>query len=371
MKEDAGKDKAKERIKELEEELRTTKYNKKTQHAIGLLKAKIARLKDKEETKARSVKRGEGYSIQKTGDATVIMVGYPSVGKSTLLNALTNAKSQIGYYDFTTLDVVPGLLEYKHAKIQLLDVPGIVEGAASGRGRGKEVLACAMAADLILIIIDTAHPEHLKRIQKELYDMRIRINYHPLDVIFKKTGKGGLDIGKTVKLPKLNKETIKGMLIEMKIHNAELVIREEIDADQLIDAIEGNRRYVPGIIVLNKTDLISEDKLKTIKENIKPDVCISAEKNIGIDELKESIFTKLNFMRVFCKQVGKKADMEEPLVIKNGDNIRRVCEKLHRGFIERFRFARVWGDSVKYDGQKILKLDHKLKDNDVVELHLR
>ena len=81
-----------ERIKEFEEELKKTKYNKKTQHHIGLVKAKIARLKEKSEQKKKGGKKGEGFSVRKSGDATVVLIGFPSVGKSTLLNKITNAE---------------------------------------------------------------------------------------------------------------------------------------------------------------------------------------------------------------------------------------------------------------------------------------
>ena len=77
-----------EQIKRFEEELRETPYNKRTQHHIGLVKAKIARLKQKHQARISSKKKGTGYSVRKTGDGTVIIVGYPSVGKSTLLNAI-------------------------------------------------------------------------------------------------------------------------------------------------------------------------------------------------------------------------------------------------------------------------------------------
>jgi len=197
--EKAGKISTRDRIKELEKELSTTKYNKKTQHAIGLLKAKIARLKEKQEARKKSGPAFDGYNVKKSGDATVIILGFPSVGKSTLLNALTNAKSQIAAYEFTTLNVIPGVMKYNSAKIQVLDVPGIVHGAASGKGRGKEVLSVLRNADLVIIILDVFHPKYRKVLEKEAYEAGLRLNQHLPDVKIKKTAKGGIDIGATVR----------------------------------------------------------------------------------------------------------------------------------------------------------------------------
>ena len=122
-------------IKEVEAEIAKTQVNKHTEYHIGKLKAKIARLKDEQE-KRRATSGGgggKGYSVKKSGNATVALVGFPSVGKSTLLNRLTGAESEVGAYDFTTIDVVPGIMEYNSAKIQILDLPGLIRDA-SGRG---------------------------------------------------------------------------------------------------------------------------------------------------------------------------------------------------------------------------------------------
>jgi len=75
----------------------------------------------------------------KSGDARVALIGFPSVGKSTLLNRLTNTHSEAGAYEFTTLTCIPGKIEYNGANIQLLDLPGIIEGASAGKGRGRQV----------------------------------------------------------------------------------------------------------------------------------------------------------------------------------------------------------------------------------------
>ena len=157
-----------DKIAEIEEEIANTKYNKATQHHIGKLKAKLAQLRE-EVVISSSGPKGSGYGVRKAGDATVALVGLPSVGKSTLLNFLTDAESETGSYAFTTLDVVPGVLKYKDANIQILDLPGLIEGAARGAGRGKEVLSVIRSADLIVHVIDAVEPApHV--ILKELFD---------------------------------------------------------------------------------------------------------------------------------------------------------------------------------------------------------
>jgi hypothetical protein len=65
--------------------------------------------------------------------------GFPSVGKSSLLTELTGTNSEAAAYEFTTLTCIPGVIHYNDAKIQLLDLPGIIEGAAQGKGRGRQV----------------------------------------------------------------------------------------------------------------------------------------------------------------------------------------------------------------------------------------
>ncbi|HJX05890.1 MAG TPA: GTP-binding protein [Candidatus Nanoarchaeia archaeon] len=358
-------------IKKLEDEISTTKYNKRTQHAIGLLKAKLARLKERQDTEKRGKKKGEGYAIKRSGDATVIIVGFPSVGKSTLLNALTNAKSQTADYAFTTLSVIPGILEHEQAKIQLLDVPGMVEGASDGTGRGREVLSVLQSVDMVIILVDINHPGELKIILDELHSSNIRLNQHKPDVRIRKTVKNGIRIGKTVRLPFLSDDTIKAILKEFRINNAEVLIREAINDDQLIDVIEANRIYMPAVIALNKADTLSLEQAQRIKEQLRADAFISAEKNINLEELKKLIFARLGLIRVYLKQPGKEADLNEPLIMRRNPAIRAVCEKLHKDFVSRFRFARIWGSSSRFPGQKILSLNHVLQDKDVLELHLR
>ncbi|KCZ70761.1 small GTP-binding protein domain [Candidatus Methanoperedens nitroreducens] len=358
-----------EDIKAVEDEISKTKYNKATEGHIGRLKAKLARLREEVQKRASSKSGGEGFSVKKSGDASVVLVGFPSVGKSTLLNSLTGTQSQVAAYEFTTLDVVPGSMEYKGATIQILDVPGLVKGAASGRGRGKEVIAVVRNADLAVILLDVFQLVHYDVLVEELNDAGIRINSRPPDVTIRKKPRGGISINSTVNLD-LDGDTIRSIMGEYRLHNADVVIRENIDIDQLIDVILGNRKYIPAIVVINKIDLADEYTLRACKEKFPDALLVSADKKIHIDELKEILFNRLGFIRIYLKPQGKQPDMDEPLIVRYGSTIGDICDRLHRDFRNRFRYAQVWGRSAKHKGQRV-GLDHILYDNDILTIILR
>lgn len=350
-----------QQIKKLEEEIKKTPYNKATEHHIGRLKAKLARLREELEKAKAKTARTQQFAIKKEGDATVVLVGFPSVGKSTLLNALTGAKSEVADYDFTTLKPIPGMLEYKGARIQIIDVPGLIEGASKGKGKGREVLAMVRNADMVLIIVDVFNLHQIDIIKKELYEAGIRLDQKPPEVIIKKKDRGGIKITSTVPLS-LDERTIVEILKEYRIHNADVLIREDITMDRLIDAILGNRVYIPSLTVVNKIDLYWPEDLPADV------ISISAEKRINLDLLVEKIYEKLEFIRIYLKPPGGKPDFDEPLIMCRGATVADVCKKLHRDMLESFRYAKVWGKSVKFNGQRV-GLDHVLEDEDILTIY--
>ena len=141
---------------------------------------------------------------------------------------------------------------------QLLDLPGIIEGAKDGKGRGRQVIAVARTCGLIFIVLDVLKPlEHKHIIERELEGFGIRLNKRPPNIAFKKKEKGGINLTCTVQQSNLDLESVRSILAEYRMHNADVTLRCDATADDLIDVIEGNRVYVPAIYVLNKIDQIS------------------------------------------------------------------------------------------------------------------
>jgi len=357
-----------EQIREIEDEIRRTPYNKATQHHIGRLKAKLAHLR--EESEHRRARRGKriGYAIRKSGNATIAIVGFPSVGKSTLLNRITNAESEVGAYDFTTVYVVPGVMEHRGAKIQLLDLPGLIRDASRGRGRGREIISVVRTADLILLMIDVFET-NLKLLIDELRNAGIKLNERPPDVQISKRRRGGIELSSTVPLTNIDESLIKDILREFGIANATVLIRENLNEDRLIDALAKNRHYVRAIAVINKIDLVSEAYLEEISNRLKDwkVMPISAEKEINLDLLRDEIFETLDLVRIYMKPQGQEADLKEPLVIRRGMDVAGVCVSIHRDFKKRFRYAQVWGKSAKFPGQMVGP-DHVLEDEDILTI---
>jgi ribosome-interacting GTPase 1 len=109
-----------EKIKDIEEEMSRTQKNKATEYHLGLLKARLAKLRSQiieGEKKAASGGKGEGFDVEKHGDARIAMIGFPSVGKSSILNRLTDTESLAAAYEFTTLTCIPGVLRINDANI--------------------------------------------------------------------------------------------------------------------------------------------------------------------------------------------------------------------------------------------------------------
>jgi ribosome-interacting GTPase 1 len=211
-----------------------------------------------------------GFDVAKTGVARVGFIGFPSVGKSTLMSKLTGTHSEVGAYEFTVRskrelcacahcadaddgawrDSVQGRQDSNfgfagnYRRFALILLPSVAHtrllGAKDGKGRGRQVIAVARTCSLIFMVLDVMKPLNHKRIlEKELEGYGLRLNAKPPNIYYKKKEKGGINITTTIPggLTNLDNETIKSIMSEYKIHNADLTFRCDASEDELIDVI--------------------------------------------------------------------------------------------------------------------------------------
>ena len=347
-----------------------TQRNKATEGHLGLLKAKLAKLKREllESAKSGSKGGGEGFDVSKSGDARVGLIGFPSVGKSTLLNKLTETYSEVAAYEFTTLTCIPGVIRHMGARIQLLDLPGIIEGAKDGKGRGRQVIAVGKTCNLILIVLDATRPMTDKLIiERELEGFGIRLNKTPPDIIVKKKDKGGIFVTRTCSTPQLSDETISTICREYRMPNADVTIRSPSTSDDLIDVLEGNRAYIPCLYVLNKVDELTVEEL-TVLNKMPHSVFVSADKEWNLDGLIRRVWDYLDLIRLYTKPRGRAPDYNEPVVLPSARRtVKDFCNRLHKQIMKDFKYALVWGSSVKHFPQRVGK-EHVLNDEDIVQI---
>jgi len=354
------------KLEELKSEYSHTKYNKATNKHLGILRAKISRVS--KAINSRSHAHGIGFSVKKSGDATVALVGFPNSGKSSILQAITDAESKVANYAFTTVDLIPGMMKFKDAEIQLFDIPGLIEGAHTGKGEGAKIASAIKVADLVLLVIDAEHYEQLALILKELSLLGIKISAEGPKIRIESESKGGISIVSNGHMIPEQYE-IEKILEEFKLYNATVKFFGDANVDELIDAVSENTIYINGIVALNKIDLNQD--YKKVKEKLEAEtglkiIPISALKEENMELLKEEIFASLNLIRIYLKP-KLNSITPEPLIVRKGSSIYDVAEKVHSGTTKNFKYAFVTGPSVKFVNQKVGG-NHTVKDDDIITL---
>ena len=339
------------KISRVEKEIRDTPYDKSSEHHHGVLKAKLAKLKDElDGPMNKGGGGGVGYAIKHSGDASVVLVGLPSVGKSTLLNKITNAESKVGNYDFTTLGVVPGMMEYKGVKIQILDLPGIIEGAAGNKGFGRKVISVIRASDLVVLMTDVQRIDWLNVVGQELYNAGIRLNIRPPKILVHKTYKGAIQV--IDPYYSFDKEEVVDIAEEMGLGNAIIQFGEKIEnVDRLIDGLVKTRRYMPAVELVTKMDLAKPGDLKKIPDRVLK-MCV--DQGLGIEEFKERIWQGLGLVRVYLKKDRtSEADKNEPLIVKSNNTLDDVLKRISNQMRDDVGKAYIWGKNARFPGQEV------------------
>ncbi len=295
----------------LEEMLATVPKHKGTEKMQADLKRRIAKLREATQHKRGAARGKPIYHVDKEGAGQVALLGATNVGKSMLLRALTNAEAEVADYPFTTRVPQPGMARYEDVQMQLIDLPPISEEFAEGW-----LYAIIRGADIALLVIDLANAD--------LVDQT---------------------------------ETVLALLAQA---NITLVSGPPQEA--------GQKR---AIAVANKLDFAQAAahlaRLREFMGSRLPIIPASALTGTGIEGLPPAMFEMLDVIRVYSKAPGKKADLTAPFILKKGATVLEAAEAIHKDFVEKLRYARLWGRN-EYQGQMIGR-DHVLEDGDIVELH--
>jgi len=360
-----------EKIKEIEDEMKRTQKNKATEYHLGLLKGKLARLRAQllEPAAGAGSGGGSGFDVSKSGDARIALVGFPSVGKSTFLSKITKTKSEVASYAFTTLTAIPGVLEYGGAEIQVLDLPGIIEGAAEGKGRGRQVISAAKTSDMILMVLDaTKRAEQRALLEAELEAVGIRLNRDPPNIYLKVKKAGGMKINFQSPPKYLDEKMLYNILRDYKMLNCEVLVRDdEATVDDLIDIImKDHRKYIKCLYVYNKIDSISIEHLDKLARE--PNTAImSCELDLGVHDVVDQCWDMLKLIRIYTKRKGIDPNFSEALIVRSNATIEDVCDQVHRTLKDTFKYALVWGASARHVPQRV-GLGHVVADEDVVSI---
>lgn len=365
----ADKQALQNKLDELQKDYSKTKYNKATNKYLGILRSKMAKIrKTLAEKKSR---HGTGFAVRKSGDATVVFVGFPNAGKSSLLRQLTGVDSKVAAYAFTTLDVIPGMLNYGGANIQLLDLPGLIEGAHIGKGAGTMIASVIRIADLIMFVVDATAPGQLTAIMEELEGLNIKVNTEKPKVLVEERSAGGMEIESNGhRIP--DRKEVTAVLNEMGVFNAKVIFYSNIDTDGLIALLIDNAVYVRGIVVLNKTDLMDKSKVEQLRKELQAKlktqvVAVSAMKGTNMEDLKGVIFDNLGIMKIYLKPKDGQTDFSKPFILKQGGTVMDAAKGLHTKAAKNLKYAYVTGKSARFGNQKVGG-EHVLRDGDVLTL---
>ncbi len=305
-----------EKIKALEVMMAVIPKHKGTERLRGQLKSRMSKLKEELQRKPAVGRVEQAYNIKKEGAAQVVLLGLPNSGKSSLLSQITNASSEVADYPFTTQKPIPGMMKFENLQIQLIDAPPIqsdhIEPGFPNLIRN---------ADALLLLVDLSEDPIFQGevLLEELKEMRI-----------KGVGKGPFP------------------------------------------ALEAGWVFIRSLFIGNKCDV--KNAMKTYLRfedhfrNSFPVLPVSVKGGMNFDELKKEVYQVLDIIRVYTKIPGKEPDLTEPVILKKGSTVEDVALSVHKDFVAKLRYAKIWG-SGKFDGQMV-KLDYLVSEGDVIELHI-
>lgn len=307
-----------EKLRYLELMLATIPKHKGTDHMQGDIKRRISQTKAALEKKS-GLKRHNPYKVEREGVGQFAVVGAANVGKSALVGKLTNAKTTVAAYAFSTTKPVPGMMAFENVQIQIVDLPPVSEEFTE-----PAMVGMIRNTDGVILVCDLTSDDPVAQI-----------------------------------------EGVREILLRYK---AELCPRPE--EKYTLDGIA----HLEPIIIGNKLESpAAEQNLKVVSDLYGADFRVfgvSVERGIGLEEVRRAAFEMLDMIRAYTKSPGKKPDFDEPVVLKRGATVIDFAATIHKDFAKSLKFARIWSkDPEKFEGQKVNR-DEVLYDGDIIELHL-
>ncbi|MCD6488544.1 MAG: TGS domain-containing protein [Desulfurococcales archaeon] len=365
-----------EKIKALEEFLSAVPKHKGTANLRLWASKRLAELRELvEERRRRRAGRGPRFFIEKEGAAQVVVIGPPNTGKSSIVKLLTGAKTKIASYPMSTNEPVPGMLRYKDVLFQLVDSPPLIIGRSSSWN--SRVIGLIRNTDAVIIVLDLDDPVHrYLELKNELESSGILL-YKPRGrVVIERSRSGKVGIRVTImgKLIDCTIDDIRKLLESYRIYNAHVKVYGEVTINDVEQALLETKVYKPSIIIINKADLnirraVEYGKtLWKISENT-PVIVASVKLGKGFEKIGEIIFKTLDLIRVYTKEPNGEI-AEKPLILRKGATVFDVAKSIHKDFVKAFQYAKIWGKSVKYPGERV-GMDHVLEDGDIVEIHTK
>ena len=365
-----------QRIVELEKLLSFAPRHKGGERMVGDYRKKLAILKaqlDKKREIDRARKSGgtEEGVVRKEGAGQVCLVGVTNCGKSTIINAVTNATFDIADYPFTTPIPTPAMLTLEDINIQLVELPGVFEGSHEA-GIGRQALSVARNTDCIALIIDLSQDidTQMNIILGELDAARIRLNKEKTAVRVERVGLGGLMIYGAQNYQG-DIEEVMEYLRARRVSNIIVRFQKPATFEQLTDAMDASVAYVRAMVVATKGDATgSEVRFQELESKYSERfdiVPVSAEKNENLDGMSWTLYEHLDILRVYTKIPGKKRE-NRPIVLPAGSVVQDAAGKVHKElFVERFRSAVILraNDKIK---RRVVGLNYPLQDGDILQL---
>ena len=370
-----------ERIQTLEEYISLVPKHKGAERLLANAKSTLSRLKaEQEEEKLARRGSGDKWMIAKEADVQIAVAGFPSSGKSSFFNFLAGKDVfEVGTYPFTTVKPEVATTQAKGAIIQLVDLPALISGASEGQANGQKVFAQIRNADLVALVIDlsTDPVVQLETLLLEFKKARIKLNEAKSKIKLEKSSGIGIITVNADFFPG-GRETLIAYLQSLRINSGIITLDEPITEEELFDFLRIKSVTIPSVIIATKGDApASKNNFNLLKkyldknlagrfEIIPVSIKFSGSKVNNPEVITEKLFQTVGFIRVYTRnEEGVVAT--KPIVLKKGATVEDIAERLGKNFVKNFRFAKIWGESMKFDGQRA-GIEHDLLDQDIVQI---